>query len=625
MPIPRSALPISLTAARSALAEATDLPTVASLIDRLEVIRVAARKARQSLDAQNDWAVVKLEAERRAGRMLAELRQRGDLRAGRPNADGVSALAELGIGQQQSSRWQRLAAVPEDRFTRWIDDTRAFGAEVTEAGLFAVAARIGPSHSFGSFGPLNVTPAPPPAGVVPRNVLLEGDCLPILRTLPDACVDALVTDPPAAIGFMGAAWDTDRGGRDAWVAWMTAVMRECARVLKPGAHGLVWALPRTSHWTAWALEDAGFEIRDQVLHVFAQGMPKSLDVSKELDRRAGVRREIIGRAPWSQPPKSGHHAGMTGAHVVCADGRFTPDVTAPATDAAKEWAGHGSALKPAHEVWWLVRKPLSGPIAENVLRYGTGTLRIDDCRIHGPAGDGVWGSSNASCVPAFNGSPEQHEYRTEAVRDEDGRVGRYPSNVILTDAVFDGDYPDEVVGGGTSSGGAFPTQRGPGVVTAFGAGRPAPGGARQMGDAGGKSRFFLLPKASRRDRDSDVNGEPIGLPEEPFIQYQMGHGSSGRPSSLSDGRDTHYRNTHTTTKSRALMRWLVRLIAPKGALVLDPFAGSGTTGLAAHDEGCDYLLIEQDPDYVDIARARLGDSLDDRHDALQGAGPQLPA
>ena len=630
MPIPRSAPLISLTAARSALADATDLPTVASLIDRLEVVRVAARKAKQSLDAQNDWAVVKLEAERKAGRMLAELRERGDLRPGRPNADGVSALVELGIGQQQSSRWQRLAAVPDDRFIRWIDDTRAFGAEVTEAGLFAVAARIGPSRSFGSFAPLNVTPAPPPAGLVPRNVLLEGDCLPILRTLPDACVDALVTDPPAAIGFMGAEWDTDRGGRDAWVAWMTEVMRECVRVLKPGAHGLVWALPRTSHWTAWALEDAGFEIRDQVLHVFAQGFPKSLDVGKALEAKA--RTGSCAPAAQRLAAMGDNYAPtpLAGTPGYGRTGNFRNHDTnsRPMTiedDAAKQWGGHGTALKPAHEVWWLVRKPVDGTIAENVLRYGTGTLRIDDCRIHGPAGDGVWGTSNATCAPTFNGSQDQHGYRTTAVRDEDGQVGRWPSNVVATDPVFDGDYPDEVVGGGTSSGGAFPTQRGPGVVTAFGAGRPTPGGARQMGDAGGKSRFYLLPKASRRDRDSDVNGDPIGLPEESFVRYQMGHGSSGRPSTLSAGRDTQYRNTHSTTKSRALMRWLVRLIASKGALVLDPFAGSGTTGLAAHDEGCDYLLIEQDPDYVDIARARLGDSLNDRHDAPQGGDAHSPA
>jgi hypothetical protein len=200
--IPRSAPPISLAAARAALAQATDLAAVTSFIDRLEVIRVAARKAKLSLDAQNDWAVLKLEAERQAGRILTDLRARGDLRPGRPNADSVSALSALAVSQQQSSRWQRLAAVPDDRFTRWVEETRARDDEVTEAGLFAVAARVAPSRSF---GPLNITPAPPP-GCVPRNALLEGDCLPILRTLPDACVDALVTDPPYGLEFM-ESWD----------------------------------------------------------------------------------------------------------------------------------------------------------------------------------------------------------------------------------------------------------------------------------------------------------------------------------------------------------------------------------------------------------------------------------
>ena len=193
--------------------------------------------------------------------MLNDLRRNGGLRAGRPNADGVSALAELGIEQQRSSRWQRLAAVPEERFDRWLADTRAIGGEVTEAGLFALAARIAPPIGDRR---LTIVAAPFPDGTVPRNVMLQGDCLEVLRALSDNCIDALVSDPPAAISFMGAAWDDDRGGRDAWVAWMTEVASECHRVLKPGAHGLVWALPRTSHWTAWALENAGFEIRDSV-------------------------------------------------------------------------------------------------------------------------------------------------------------------------------------------------------------------------------------------------------------------------------------------------------------------------------------------------------------------------
>src|SRR5690349_5736918 len=126
-------------------------------------------------------------------------------------------------------------------------------------------------------------------------MLHHGDCLEILKTLPDNSVESLVTDPPAGISFMGKSWDSDKGGRKQWITWMTEVMSECLRVMNPGAHGLVWALPRTSHWTATALEDAGFEVRDVVTHLFGSGFPKSLDVSKAIDKAAGAEREVIGQ------------------------------------------------------------------------------------------------------------------------------------------------------------------------------------------------------------------------------------------------------------------------------------------------------------------------------------------
>lgn len=182
-----------------------------------------------------------------------------------------------------------------------------------------------------------------------RGVIITGDCLEWLPEFDDAYFDSIVTDPPAGISFMGKDWDSDKGGRSEWITWMTSVMREALRVLKPGAHGLVWALPRTSHWTATALEDAGFEVRDVVTHLFGSGFPKSLDISKAIDKAAGVQGPITGKNPayrsrqlehdanWKTPMRPEHKHG-------------------PATDAAKRWAGFGTALKPASEHWILVRK-----------------------------------------------------------------------------------------------------------------------------------------------------------------------------------------------------------------------------------------------------------------------------
>ncbi|MBP6729715.1 MAG: hypothetical protein KA129_08840, partial [Microthrixaceae bacterium] len=167
-----------------------------------------------------------------------------------------------------------------------------------------------------------------------RATLWHGDCADIASVIAPESIDAIVTDPPAGISFMGKAWDGDKGGRDQWIAWLRGIMRTAMGLLKPGGHALVWALPRTSHWTATAIEDAGFEIRDVVVHLFGTGFPKSLDVSKAVD-----------------------------------------------PDAAARFAGVGTALKPGHEAWILARKPLAGTVAANAIAYGTGGLRIDDCRI----------------------------------------------------------------------------------------------------------------------------------------------------------------------------------------------------------------------------------------------------
>jgi hypothetical protein len=179
--------------------------------------------------------------------------------------------------------------------------------------------------------------------------LKMGDCLEVLKTLPDNSVDSVVTDPPAGIGFMGKSWDSDKGGKREWISWLTEVMVEVKRVLKPGAHGLIWALPRTSHWTAHAIEDAGFEIRDVITHVFGTGFPKSLDISKAIDKTAGAERAVIALA------------GKSGIKRQCMEGGdFKGDyfISAPNSQEAKQWQGYGTALKPSNERWVLVQKPI---------------------------------------------------------------------------------------------------------------------------------------------------------------------------------------------------------------------------------------------------------------------------
>jgi len=216
--------------------------------------------------------------------------------------------------------------------------------------------------------------------------LYNDDCLNVLKKMPDNFIDSLVTDPPAGINFLQKDFDSDRGGRDNWIAWLCEIMKECHRVMKPGAHGLVWALPRTSGWTHRALEDAGFEIRDCVYHCFGSGFPKSLDISVAIDKHFGVEREIIGLKPTVIGRKT-KNVGCMAGKIQREDGGIEIGqresfITKPTTEQAVHWDGFGTALKPAVECWYLIRKPLSEKtIAENVLKHGCGGINIKDCKI----------------------------------------------------------------------------------------------------------------------------------------------------------------------------------------------------------------------------------------------------
>jgi hypothetical protein len=408
----------------------------------------------------------------------------------------------------------------------------------------------------------------------------EGDCLEVLRTMEMNSVDALVTDPPAGIGFMGKGWDSDKGGRDEWVKWLASVMRECHRVMKPGAHGLVWALPRTSHWTAMALEDAGFEIRDRIQHIFGSGFPKSLDISKAIDKAAGAKREVVGLAINSYPDSGRKDMHRVGGGKVFdqGDGLNQNIITAPATDAAKEWSGWGTALKPASEDWWLIRKPLSEKnVAANVLKWGVGGLNIDGGRIGVSDNDPnhrkpstKFGTANNPATTNFGsgGRPTPNL----------SSQGRFPSNLVFshTEHCTD-DQCDIECAIAMLDEQSGPTGGAPGVRRNNAKAKSVAKGAEQanetMGysDSGGASRFFYCAKISPSERNA-------GLEEKT--------------------------NAHPTVKAQKLMRYLVKLITPPGGLVLDPFAGSGSTGVAALTEGFRFIGIEMEQEYFSIAKMR---------------------
>jgi DNA modification methylase len=418
--------------------------------------------------------------------------------------------------------------------------------------------------------------------------VITGDCLDVLRGMADNSIDAIVTDPPAGIAFMGKEWDKHKGGRSQWIEWMTAVMSECSRVLKPGGHALVWALPRTAHWTATAVEDAGLEIREKCYHIFGSGFPKSLDVGKAIDKAAGVEREVIG------VDSTKYRRDNNGNNTYAAHVGQSGNITAPTTPAARQWDGWGTALKPAVEEWILARKPLIGTVAQNVQEWGTGGINIDGCRVP------------HSELSTFEGKAHKNGHGGDTGSYSGGFrriVDSIPSDRWPANLIHDGS--PEVLAGfpvTTSNGG-----KGPHHIAATEArnnNRAAYSnyGASTdfvYGDTGSAARFFYCAKASKADRDEGLEGFEE---KEKKTLNDYKSPSEGR---IAPKNGTPRANNHPTVKNTTLMRYLCRLITPPGGLILDPFTGSGSTGKAAMLEGFSFVGVEQDEDYADIARARI--------------------
>ncbi len=396
---------------------------------------------------------------------------------------------------------------------------------------------------------------------VPINQIICGDNIDTLRTLPDACVDSCVTDPPYGLEFMGKAWDKGVPGVELW--------REVLRVLKPGGHLLAFAGTRTQHRMATAIEDAGFEIRDMIAWCYGSGFPKSLDVSKAIDKAAGAEREVVGRTvtPFRVDNAATRGTSLQGSvngdfSKQTEDGYRYTEVTAPATEAAKQWAGWGTALKPSLEPITVARKPLCGTVAANVLQYGTGGLNVDGCRV------GTEERPRLEAGFVRNGRTDEEVFATGYGRPKEvnGSVsGRWPANLIH-------DGSDEVVGLFPETAPAKMADRGKGKgdTGTYGAYGGDPG-IRGHDDSGGSAaRFFYCAKADASERRQ---------------------------------------SKHPTIKPVALMRYLVRLVTPPNGLVLDPFGGSGTTAEAARLEHCRFLLMELSPEYCADAAERLRQKL----------------
>jgi DNA modification methylase len=428
--------------------------------------------------------------------------------------------------------------------------------------------------------------------------LIHADCIEAMREMDEASVDAIVTDPPYGLGFMGKTWDSTfepadipmrrngpmdavnagaarQGGRQragldyqkrmardsrTYQTWTEAWATEALRVLKPGGHLLAFGGTRTFHRLACALEDAGFEIRDTLAWMYGSGFPKSLDVSKAIDKAAGAAREVVRG-----------HSPSPGAMFAPGeyDGLDSLPRTAPATPEAERWQGWGTALKPSYEPVVLARKPLAGTVAQNVQRYGTGALNIDAARIDPGSevpGGGGWAAHQ---VEQTEGWDRPYVNGVHAMPSH--TLGRWPANAVLDEEAA------RLLDEQTGERPGFTTQRdlkaSPGAVNGIyhkGMGAFDAGIREGYNDSGGASRFFYVAKAGRAERE-------IG----------------------------QARNHHPTVKPVALMQWLCRLVTPPGGLILDPFTGSGSTGMAALREGFDFVGIEREADYVEIARARI--------------------
>jgi site-specific DNA-methyltransferase (adenine-specific) len=431
--------------------------------------------------------------------------------------------------------------------------------------------------------------------------ILHGNNLDILPTLADNSIDSIVTDPPYELGFMGKKWDSSG------IAYSVELWQQCLRVLKPGGHLLSFGGTRTYHRVAVAIEDAGFELRDSIAWLYGSGFPKSLDVSKAIDKQAGAEREVIGRNPNSREQATKENTLYESGTV----GKTAFD-TAPSTPEAQQWQGWGTALKPAFEPVIVARKPIEGTVANNVLKWGTGGLNIDGSRIVAADQEQLskfWDrnqSESKDGVVAYVGQTNID------LRDYKPVDGRWPANIILDP--YTAELLDEQSGQSKGSGPGTHCSKRDELGNCIGhdnAGRSTNGqtyhskNSQNQPDSGGASRFFYVAKASKRDRNEGL--EQLDAKKTVWQKNDSVY-SQGRNPITGERSGTTIQprqNFHPTVKPTSLMEYLIKLVTPPNGTVLDPFTGSGSTGKAAILQGFDFIGIEMTEEYLPIIEGRL--------------------
>ena len=421
--------------------------------------------------------------------------------------------------------------------------------------------------------------------------LHNGDCLNVLKMMieDEVFVDSIVTDPPYELGFMGRSWDSTG------IAFQKETWELCFKVLKPGGHLLAFSGSRTYHRMAVAIEDAGFEIRDQVMWLYGSGFPKSMNVGKALDKKLGNERIKTGE----KKTHSNKGIKQSEQRTAIGAGAFGQEVEEDVTVGTTEWEGWGTALKPAHEPLVLARKPLSEKsVVDNVLNHRTGGINIDECRVEG--NDAKYPDTN----PDFRDQGRQSKEnmgidklsfgQTENVkrkkvirksRDEKGvwtndNSGMKAEGSEYADADPRGRFPSNIMHDGSDS-----------IKKLF----------------EDKSRYFYCAKTSKAERNQGLDNFPIknkkgggGTSNNVWYEDDVNSASGKFGSEKAPSK-----NVHPTVKPIKLMKYLCRLITPKGGTVLDPFMGSGSTGMAAKEENFDFVGIEKEEEYFNIASARI--------------------